>query len=151
MRSRKVFHNMIEEEIKAGVPSDRIVLGGFSQGGAMALLAGISNPTKLGGIFGLSCYLPLHQKTTELVPTDAPNKETPIFMGHGDADPVVKYSWGQFSAEHLKGLGYSVDLKTYKGLPHSASPQELLDLKAYLQSRIPEMGDKAASGASGSL
>lgn len=85
-----------------------------------------------------------------MVPQDSPNQKTPIFMGHGDADPVVRYAWGQATAEKLKTLGWDVDFKTYRGLPHSAAPQEIEDLAQYLQSRIPDLGDKAA-GASGSL
>ena len=57
VRSQKVFHSLIAEEIKAGIPAERIVLGGFSQGGAMSLLAGVTCPTRLGGVFGLSCRL----------------------------------------------------------------------------------------------
>lgn len=63
-------------------------------------------------------------------------------MGHGDADPVVQYKWGQATASTLKQWGWEVDFKTYKGLPHSAAPEELEDLKNYLQKRIPELGDK---------
>jgi predicted esterase len=144
LRSQKVFHTLIADEIAAGIPSERIVLGGFSQGGAMSLLSGVTAPTKLGGIFGLSCYLLLREKLQELVPADSPNKATPIFMGHGDADPVVKYTWGQMTAEKLQQWGWNVDFKTYKGLPHSAAPEEIRDLEVYLQSRIPEVGEKGA-------
>ena len=105
LRSQKVFHTLIEEEIKNGTPSERIVLGGFSQGGAMSLMAGITAPTKLGGIFGLSCYLLLQGKVRDLVPADSPNQKTPIFMGHGDADMVVRYPWGQATAEKLQEWG----------------------------------------------
>jgi predicted esterase len=150
LRSQKVFHTLIEDEIKAGIPTERIVLGGFSQGGAMSLMAGITNPTKLGGIFGLSCYLLLQGKIRDLVPQDSPNQKTPIFMGHGDADPVVKYAWGKATAESLKSWGWEVDLRTYKGLEHSAAPEEIVDLAQYLQQRIPDLGDKPLGG-SGSL
>ena len=142
-RSQKVFHNLISEEIKAGIPTERIVLGGFSQGGAMSLLSGVTCSTKLGGIFGLSCYLLLQGKLREMVPGDTPNLKTPIFMGHGDADPLVKVQWGQATAEKLKSWGYDVDFRTYKGLPHSAAPQEIDDLEAWLKQRIPDQGDKA--------
>ncbi|KAK3671501.1 hypothetical protein LTR78_008600 [Recurvomyces mirabilis] len=144
MRSQKVFHTLIEEEIKAGIPSERIVLGGFSQGGAMSLLAGVTNPTKLGGIFGLSCYLLLREKVQSLVPAENPNKATPIFMGHGDADPVVRYTWGQQTAAKLKEWGWNVDFRTYRGLPHSAAPEEIDDLERYLNERIPPLGEKSA-------
>jgi predicted esterase len=140
LRSQKVFHTLIQGEIDAGIPTERIVLGGFSQGGAMSLMAGITCPTKLGGIFGLSCYLLLKDKLQSMVPAESPNKDTPIFMGHGDADPVVRYPWGQMTADKLKEWGWSVDFKTYAGLPHSAAQQEIDDLEAYIKKQIPEVG-----------
>src|ERR1700761_7510084 len=96
LRSRTVFTKLITDEIDAGIPSNRIILGGFSQGGAMSLFTGVTTPHKLGGIFGLSCYLVLGDKIKDFVKesSDA-NKDTPIFMGHGDADDLVRYSWGQ--------------------------------------------------------
>ena len=110
----------------------------------MSLMAGITNPTKLGGIFGLSCYLLLQGKVRELVPKDSPNQQTPIFMGHGDADQVVKYAWGKATADKLKDWGWNVDFKTYRGLPHSAAPQEIADLAQYLQARLPEQGENGS-------
>lgn len=145
LRSQKVFHTLIADEIKNGIPTERIVLGGFSQGGAMSLMAGLTAPTKLGGVFGLSCYLLLREKLQNLVPAESPNKATPIFMGHGDSDPVVKYQWGQMTASTLKEWGWSVDFKTYRGLPHSAAPEEIDDLEKYLNQRIPPLGDKAGA------
>ena len=144
MRSQKVFHSLIEDEIKNGIPSERIVLGGFSQGGAMSLMAGVTAPTELGGIFGLSCYLLLKDKVQSMVPADSPNKATPIFMGHGDADQTVKYQWGQQTASKLKAWGFDVNFKTYRGLPHSACPEEIDDLETYLNGRIPPLDQKAA-------
>ena len=140
LQSKKVFHTLIDDEIKAGISPERIVLGGFSQGGAMSLVAGVTNPTKLGGIFGLSCYLLLQEKLQELVPAGSPNLTTPIFMGHGDADPLVRYEWGHKTSEKLKEWGWTVDFKTYKGLAHSASLQELNDLEQYLTKIIPDQG-----------
>ena len=106
LRSRGVLSKMITDEVNAGIPSNRIILGGFSQGGAMSIFTGLTTPVKLGGVFGLSCYLVLHNKIKQFVEEakDA-NKETPFFMGHGDADEVVKYRWGQQTAEVLKGMG----------------------------------------------
>lgn len=142
VRSQEVFHGLIADEIKNGIDTERIVLGGFSQGGAMSLMAGITCPTKLGGIFGLSCYMFLQGKVKEMVPKDTPNQETPIFMGHGEADPLVKVQWGRDTAQKLKDWGYDVDLKTYPGLPHSAAPQEIDDLEEYLKKRIPDVEGK---------
>lgn len=144
LSSQKVFHAMIAEEIKSGIPSERIVLGGFSQGGAMSLFSGITNPTKLGGIFGLSCYLLLQDKVKDLIPANNPNKATPIFMGHGDVDPIVKYEYGKKTSERLTEWGYNVDFHTYRGLPHSAAPQEIVDLEKYVLQRIPDLGDKTS-------
>jgi predicted esterase len=114
LRSRDYFQSLIKSEVDAGIPSNRIVLGGFSQGGAMSLFTGISSETKLGGIFGLSCYMLLHNKFKELVPENGPNKETLIFMGHGDNDPLVRPQFGQMTAMLLKQAGFNVDLKLYR-------------------------------------
>jgi len=142
LRSQKTLHDLIAAEVQAGIPSERIVLGGFSQGGAMSLLSGVTHPTKLGGIFGLSCYLLLQGKLREMVPAGSPNKLTPIFMGHGDFDPVVRYPWGKATAEKLREWGWQVDFKTYPGLPHSCSQDEIDDLENYIKARIPDLGDK---------
>ncbi|KUJ23243.1 putative acyl-protein thioesterase 1, partial [Mollisia scopiformis] len=135
LRSRDYFQSLIKTEIDAGIPSDRIVIGGFSQGGAMSIFSGITSQTKLGGIFGLSCYLLLHSKFKELVPADGPNRETPIFMGHGDSDPLVRPQFGQMTAHFLKQEGFKVDLKMYRGLEHSATPEEIDDVERYLNER----------------
>ncbi len=79
----------------------------------MSIFSGITASQKLGGIFGLSCYLLLPTKLGEFVPKDNPNKETPIFMGHGDADPLIRPGWGQKTAEVLREKGWKVELKMY--------------------------------------
>lgn len=80
----------------------------------MSIFSGVTAPTKLGGIFGLSCYLLLHNKIKEFVPEGNPNRETPIFMGHGDSDPVVRPKWGQMTAKALGDMGWKVNLKMYR-------------------------------------
>ena len=107
---------MIDEEIKAGIPSTKIILGGFSQGGAMSLFTGLTMKEKLGGVFGLSCYLVLGNKIKDFVTEGGnKNKDTPFFMGHGDADETVKHQWGFKTAQLLKEeLGIkNVDFRTY--------------------------------------
>jgi predicted esterase len=100
--------------VEKGIPSHRIVLGGFSQGGAMALLSGLTCPQKLGGIFALSSYLLMQGKLKEMTAEKGNlNKDTKIFMGHGDADPVVRYEWGKLTSEKLKEWGYNVEFRTY--------------------------------------
>lgn len=116
-RSRDYFHSLIDAEVAKGIPSNRIVIGGFSQGGAMSLISGLTYKDKLGGIFGLSCYLLLQSKIKDMIPADNPNAATPIFMGHGDADQVVAHRYGEMSAQKLTELGYKVDFRTYKLAP----------------------------------
>ena len=114
IRSQKHFHSLIQKEMsEKSIPSDRIVIGGFSQGGAMSLFSGITSTVKLAGIFGLSCYLPMHQKAKSLIPEGSPNHATPIFLGHGDVDPLVKLEAGQMTSSYLKSLGFHLDFRTY--------------------------------------
>ncbi|KAL2202920.1 acyl-protein thioesterase-1-like protein [Sarocladium strictum] len=141
LASREYFNNLIQEEISAGIPSERIVLGGFSQGGAMSILTGVTSPVKLGGIIGLSSWLLLSQSVKEHIPESNPNKDTPIFMGHGDQDPVVRYELGSESSRILKDLGYNVDLNTYRGMEHSACLEELDEVEKYLVERLPAKGN----------
>ncbi|EEY16101.1 acyl-protein thioesterase [Verticillium alfalfae VaMs.102] len=133
------FHGLIQAEVDAGIPSDRIVLGGFSQGGAMALFAGLTAPVKLGGIVGLSCWLLLSNKFGDEVKEEAKsvNRDTKVWMGHGGSDPLVRPELGQMSAEMLKKLGFDATLKIYPGMPHSACPEELDDVEAFLRERLP--------------
>ncbi|OJD18446.1 hypothetical protein AJ78_01502, partial [Emergomyces pasteurianus Ep9510] len=133
LRSRDYFSTLIKGEIDKGISPSRIVLGGFSQGGAMSLFTGITQKEKLGGIFGLSCYLPLSESLSTFMPDGFPNKQTPVFMAHGDSDPTVLYEWGLKSADQLKALGMSVEFNKYSGLGHSADPMEILDLQKFLE------------------
>ncbi|KAH7238655.1 Phospholipase/carboxylesterase/thioesterase [Fusarium tricinctum] len=136
-RSQKYFHDMIQEEVNAGIAPERIVLGGFSQGGAMSLLAGLTCTNKLGGIIGLSSWLVLSKTFADMVkPTDA-NRQTPVMMFHGEADPIVPCQRGKLSADLLKGLGYDVKWKTYPGMQHSACIEELDEVEAFLQKQLP--------------
>jgi len=80
----------------------------------MSLFTGVTCPYQLGGIVGLSSYLLLHNKVKDLLPAEHPNKDTPVFMGHGDSDPLVKHEWGQLTATILTEIGFKVDFHTYK-------------------------------------
>eukprot|EP00124_Ichthyophonus_hoferi_P004819 Ihof_evm1s587 gene=Ihof_evmTU1s587 len=118
LESAKRVHNLIDAEIKAGIPSERIFLGGFSQGGAIALYAGMSCDKPLAGIGLLSTWVPLRSEWPGMI--HQKNKKTPIFMAHGDADQVVPYSWGVMSCEFLNQLGLDITFKSYKRMQHSA-------------------------------
>lgn len=97
-----------------GIKSSRIVLGGFSQGGAMSVFAGVTNKEKLGGVFGLSCYMLLSDRIKNYTPENWPNKDTPFFLAHGDEDEMVPHAFGKQSAKMLKDLGVeNVEFNTY--------------------------------------
>jgi phospholipase/carboxylesterase len=125
---------LILRENGRGIPSERIVLAGFSQGGAMALFAGVRYPQKLAGIMGLSCYQVLAGKfAAERQPANA---STPVFMAHGVQDPVVPLLMGEDACRQLQGAGYPVEWHAYS-MPHSVCPQEVGDISAWLRRVLP--------------
>ena len=121
---------LIEREEKRGVAPARIVLAGFSQGGAVALQTGLRHPQKLAGVMALSTYLPL----ADALPKEASsaNRATPIFMAHGVYDPVIPIVMGAGSMTFLTGLGYAVEWRQYP-MPHSVCPEEIEDIGAWLR------------------
>jgi len=128
--SERAIYALLEREKQRGVSADRIVLAGFSQGGAMALHTGLRYPERLAGILALSCYLPLASRLNSERRTA--NQATPIFMAHGDYDAVIPMRYGQQSAEALEGLGYLVEWSDY-GMGHEVCFQEIRDIAAWLQ------------------
>jgi len=131
------LHSLINEQIKAGIPSQRIILGGFSQGGAMSIFAGLTFKERLAGVFGLSCYQ-LMDKKFDSIHEESGSQKPPVFMGHGKQDPVVKFDWGQMTAEGLKRRGFKVDWHTYNGVPHSVAPEEIDELERWVTARLKE-------------
>ena len=134
LESKSLIQELIDAELDLGIPNTRIIVGGFSQGAAMSLLTGLGSKIKLGGLAVLSGYLPLGPKLASW--QESANKETPIFMAHGSADPVVLYSNGKDSADRLIKSGYQVDFKTYSGMGHSSCNEELSDLVSFLKNRL---------------
>ncbi|RAN83125.1 carboxylesterase [Bacillus sp. SRB_336] len=124
---------LIEREHGRGVPSERILLAGFSQGGAIALAAGLRHPQKLAGIIALSTYLPLHAALAG--ERSAANAATPIFWGHGSVDPVVVLQRGVDSRDLLQSLGYALEWHTYP-MAHAVCPEEIGDLRHWLAQRL---------------
>ncbi len=121
---------LLEREEKRGIEPECIVLAGFSQGGAIALQAGLRYPRKLAGVMALSTYLPLAESLSrEAAPA---NKATSIFMAHGIYDPVVPLVMGAGSMTFLTGLGYTVEWRQYP-MQHSVCPQEIQDIGAWLR------------------
>jgi predicted esterase len=121
----------------------------------MSLFTGSSSPHKLAGIVGLSSYMVLKDSVKKLIDEDGVNGETPIFMGHGKADPLVKYAWGEATRDLLKGFGFNVDFNGYEGLQHSAAPEEIVDVENFLSKVLPPVGDlnqtETGEGSKGAL
>ena len=103
-------------------------MGGFSQGGAVSLYTALRHDESLAGIIALSTYLPLADRLDEDI--SAENRDIPIFMGHGQMDPLVPLSLAEQGLETLRAHHYSVTWKTYP-IPHSVSPLEFQDLSAW--------------------
>lgn len=123
---------LIAREISRGVDVSRVVLAGFSQGGAIALVAGLRHARKLAAIVALSTYLPIADQTAS-ERNDA-NAATPIFMAHGTFDPVVPQMLGERARDRLRDWGYSVGWHSYP-MAHQVCPQEIADLADFLGSR----------------
>ncbi len=123
---------LIRRENARGVSTERIVLAGFSQGGAIALYLGLRYPEQLAGILALSTYLP-NVDVTE-AEASAINRNTPILYLHGSMDPVVPIAVAQRSRRWLIDLGYEVQVKDYP-IPHSVCPEELTDIGQWLTGR----------------
>ena len=128
-RSLASVEALLVREESRGIASSRIVLAGFSQGCAMALLAGLRHPNRLAGIVCMSGYLPL-AATTESERAHA-NALTPIFMAHGSHDNVVVPQRGRDSCALLRALGYDVEWHEYP-MAHSVCMEEVQDLNAWL-------------------
>lgn len=128
--SQATVEALIGRENERGIATGRIVLAGFSQGGALALYAGARHTHKLAGIMGLSSYMLLGARfAAERAPA---NQATPIFLAHGTQDPVVAPMLGEQTRRLLEQSGYAVEWHAYS-MPHSVCPQEVADIGAWLR------------------
>lgn len=128
--SARYLEALIDRENERGIPDQRIVLAGFSQGGVIALHTGLRHPRRLAGILALSCYLPLSD-TLDAEAAEA-NREVPIFMAHGREDAVIPYELGKRSAKILKAGAYAVQWRGYTA-DHTVCAEELQDIENWLQ------------------
>lgn len=127
--SQAQIGELIEREIERGIAADKIVLAGFSQGGAVALQTGLRHPEKLAGVMALSTYLPLAESfAQEAAPANA---RTSVFMAHGTHDPVVPYAMGSGSRDLLARSGYAVEWHEYP-MQHSVCMEEVADISRWL-------------------
>ncbi len=127
--SEQLVRQLIQAELDAGIPAARIVIAGFSQGGAIALHTALRYPQRLAGVMPLSTYLPL--RDTLAAQASATNRDVPMLMCHGRQDPVVPLLLGERSRDMLQSLGYSVDFRVYD-MPHSVCADEVRDISSWL-------------------
>jgi phospholipase/carboxylesterase len=128
--SQALVEALIEREKGRGTPASRLVLAGFSQGGAIALQTGLRHAEHIAGIMALSCYLPLADKfAAEAAPA---NRDVPVFMAHGTHDPIVALERATRSRDALVRLGYPVEWHEY-GMPHSVCPEEITAISGWLR------------------
>lgn len=165
LQSRRSICEIITEEVTSGIPANRVLLGGFSQGGAMTLLTGLTSDYKLAGLAVLSGWLPLKAKFKAVCYTDLfvylpislnhvqmareGAASTNIFWGYGSADPVVKPQAGRESVEFLQNVmkfqtaknpgDAGLKCEVYKGIGHTTNLQELKDLETFLQKSLPKV------------
>ena len=131
--SQILVEALIAREKSRGIPADRILLAGFSQGGVMALQTGLRHPERLAGIMALSCYVPLAR--TLAAETTAANRNAPIFIAHGIYDDLIPVARARRSRDLLLGLGYGVEWREYP-MSHSVSGEEVGDISRWLQEAL---------------
>jgi phospholipase/carboxylesterase len=129
-----LIRELIAAEVERGIAASRVVLAGFSQGGAVSLYTAARYPERLAGVMALSCYLPLADR---LAADRAPaNAGTPIFMAHGLSDPTLPISMGLESRDVLRKLGFAVEWHQYP-MAHAVCAAEIADIRQYLLRVLP--------------
>ena len=132
-RSSLIIQKLIEEQISLGIPSEKIIIGGFSQGAAMSFYLGLKHPEKLGGIAALSGYLPLKERLLESLNNDL--IDIPIFMGHGLYDNVIDIKIANSSFEKLSNKLNAVDFEKYD-MGHELCEKEIDDLSIFFNQSL---------------
>lgn len=127
--STALLEALIDREQQRGVDAGRIVIAGFSQGGAIAINAALQSEVRLAGLMALSTYLVL----PSLVDESRGHRDVPVFMAHGSLDPVIPLQWGKDSADKLVAAGYKVEWHDYP-MAHAVCPQEIADIRHWLLS-----------------
>jgi len=129
LESSELLEGLIAREIERGIAPDKIVIAGFSQGGAVAIHTALQTEHPIAGLMALSTYMALPEDAASAVS----RKDLPIFMAHGSFDPVLRMEWGRSSADRLIEAGYAIDWHEYP-MAHAVCPQEIADISRWLAS-----------------
>ncbi len=129
--SRQAMADLIDHEVAAGIPPERIILAGFSQGGVIAIETVTHHQDKLGGAIALSCYLARN------VDLPAATRPIPVFLAHGTEDTIVPHGLGLAARDALEKQGYAVEWHAYQ-MPHSVCQQEIMDIRRWLLAQLGE-------------
>eukprot|EP00835_Amoeboradix_gromovi_P007067 NODE_1032_length_1906_cov_0.115108.p1 type:complete len:203 gc:universal NODE_1032_length_1906_cov_0.115108:1456-848(-) len=127
LKTKEYLYGLIKKEINDGVNAKNIFIGGFSQGAVVSLLTGLTIPLEIGGVIALSGYLPIRYYIMKQQLTNVP-----IYMAHGTMDPVISYDMSQKSKKVLLSLNLRLTYKSYQGMEHTATPEELQDVIHWL-------------------
>ncbi|WP_077338410.1 alpha/beta hydrolase [Pseudocolwellia agarivorans] len=133
LESEASLHALIDEQINSGIPSEKIILAGFSQGGVVSLFTGLRYHKKLAGIMALSCYLPNADKLPDGL--HEANSKTNILQNHGEQDEVVLMSAGKMANKLLLEQNYNVEWKSYN-MPHSVLPEQIQDIAQWIKKQL---------------
>ncbi|MEL7186641.1 MAG: carboxylesterase [Pseudomonadota bacterium] len=126
--SGKMLETLIAREVERGIEPGKIVIAGFSQGGAIVLHTLLNTEYELAGAMALSTYLPILGD----LEVASSRKDIPIFMAHGTSDPMLPMQWGRQSADAIEEAGYQIDWHEYP-MAHAVCPQEIADISAWLK------------------
>ena len=139
LESRQIVRQLIAREQERGIPSHRIFLAGFSQGGAVAYLSALTHPAPLAGVIALSTYIPEARLITEHL--SGFNRQIPLFVAHGTDDDVVSIGLGRQAVEILNQCELSPEWRTYD-MAHAVCNEEIADIGAWLRARIMALGHR---------
>ncbi len=125
--STVLLEGLVAREIERGIDEARIVIAGFSMGGAIAINTALTTKRKLAGLMALSTYLPIAAEADR----STSSRDLPVFMGHGNFDPMVLHAWGKATADKLREIGFSIEWHDYP-MAHAVCPEEIRDIREWL-------------------
>ncbi len=125
--STVLLEGLVAREIERGIDEARIVIAGFSMGGAIAINTALTTKRKLAGLMALSTYLPIAAEADR----STSSRDLPVFMGHGTFDPMVLHAWGKATADKLREIGFSIEWHDYP-MAHAVCPEEIRDIREWL-------------------